>query len=97
MDTIRWPYRSIMRIRLADGSFGDYPVQWMFADDAAKPLPYPHAYGSSNYYDPQGFDLDGAGELVEAGRVRNRRTIKSTSYSPRPCPDNPLLWNALEG
>lgn len=94
MDIIRWPYRANMRVLLPDGSFQTVRVQWMFASDAAKPLPYPTAYASSNYYDPQGFDKDGPGEIVETGRVRNRRTMQSTSYSPRPCPDDPGLWNA---
>lgn len=69
-------------------------MQWMFASDAAKPLPFPHSYGSAAYYDVHGYDPDEQGELVESGRVRNRKTMKSTSYHPRPCPDNPALWNA---
>jgi len=95
MDVIRWPYRSDMRIRSADGSLVTVRVQWQFASDAAKPLPFPHAYGSSNYYDPQDWNVDGPGELVETGRVRNRRTMQSTSYQPRPCPDSAGIWNAF--
>lgn len=83
-----------MRVLLADGSFMTVPVQWMFASDAAKPLLFPHAYGSSAYYDLHGYDLDGPGELVESGRVRNRKTMQSTFYNPSPCPDDPLIWNA---
>lgn len=83
-----------MRVLLADGSLQDVPVQWEFASDAAKPLKFPHAYGSSAYYDMHGFDPDGPGELVESGRVRNRKTMQSTSYAPVPCPDDPQLWNA---
>jgi hypothetical protein len=94
MDIIRWPYRSNMRIRSADGSLVTVRVQWMFASDAAKPLKYPHAYGSSNYYDPQGFDVEGPGEIVETGKVRNRKTQQSTSYNPVPCPDDAAIWNA---
>ena len=94
MDMIRWPYRADMRVRLADGSLQTFRVQWQFASDAAKPLPYPHSYGSSAYYDVHGYDFDGPGELVETGRVRNRKTISSTSYHPRPCPDDPAAWNA---
>jgi len=93
MDLIRWPYRSDMVIRSADGSLGTYRVQWMFASDAAKPLKYPHGYGSSNYYDPSGFNIDGPGELVEEGRVRNRTALKSDQYSPIPCPDSADMWN----
>jgi len=95
MDLIRWPYRSNMRVRLADGSFQTVRVQWRFASEAAKPLKFPHSYGSSNWYDPEGFDKDGAGELVENGRVRNRKTMASPSYNPRPCPDDPAIWNAF--
>jgi len=93
MDVIRWPYRSLMRVLSADGSLVTCEVQWMYASNAAKPLPYPHGYGSSNYYDPQGFDIEGAGELCETGRVRNRKTMQSTSYNPHPCPDDPAMWN----
>jgi len=96
MDFIRWPYRATMRVRLADGSLQNFPVQWMFASDAAKPLPYPHTYGSAAYYDFHGHDLPGPGELVESGRIRNRKSMKSTSYNPRPCPDNAAMWNGYE-
>jgi len=92
MDYIRWPYRSLMRVRLPDGSLSTHEVQWMFCDDAAKPLRFHHGYGSSAYYDPQGFDIEGAGELVETGRVRNRKTMKSDSYNPLPCPNDPVAW-----
>jgi len=94
MDIIRWPYKANMLVRSPDGSLVTVRVQWVFAASAAKPLPFPHAYGSSNYYDPQGFDIDGPGEIVETGKVRNRKTQTSTHYSPRPCPDDPAIWNA---
>lgn len=93
MDSIRWPYRCNMRMVAADGSLITVRVQWMFALPAAKPLPYPHGYGSSNYYDPQGFDRDGPGEIVETGKSRNRKTLTSTVYNPRPCPDDSGRWN----
>jgi hypothetical protein len=93
MDIIRWPYRANMLVRSADGSLQTVRVQWMYASDAAKPLKYPHGYGSSNYYDPEGFDIEGPGEIVETGRVNNRKVIRSTSYTPIPCPDNSAMWN----
>lgn len=68
-------------------------VQWQFASDAAKPLPFSHGYGSSAYYDPQDMNIDGPGELVETGRVRNRKSMRSDHYKPNPCPDSPEAWN----
>ena len=94
MDVIRWPYRSNMVIRSADGSLATYRIQWQYASVAAKPLPYPHAYGSSNYNDPQDIDMGGVGEIVETGRVRNRRVSRSLIANAFPCPDSAALWNA---
>jgi len=94
MDFIRWPYRSDMLIKSADGSLVPVRVQWQYSKDAAKPLKYPHAYGSSNYYDPQDLNIQGPGEIVETGRVRARKVIRSNSYSPNPCPDARGIWNA---
>ena len=93
MDAIRWPYRANMVVRLADGSLATHRVQWLFASDAAKPLPFPHGYGSSNYYDPHGINVDGPGEIVETGKQRNRKTMTSDHYKPRPCPDDGSIWN----
>jgi len=97
MDIIRWPYQADMRVLLADGSFQTIRVQWNYAQPAAKPLPFPHSYGSSNYYEPQGFDkLEQPGELLD-GRVRNRRLQPPPTYKPRPCPDDAQIWNADKG
>lgn len=93
MDVIRWPYRANMLMRKPDGSMITVRVQWQYAASAAKPLKFPHGYGSSAYYDPQGFDLDGPGEIVETGRERNRRAMQSNNYLPTPCPDDPEQWN----
>lgn len=93
MDIIRWPYRSNMVMRLADGSLTTVRIQWRFASAAAKPLPYPHGYGSSNYYDPQHIDIEGPGEIVETGKLRGRTALVSPRYNPIPCPDSSKVWN----
>lgn len=86
-----------MLVRSADGSLATYRVQWQYCSDAAKPLKYPTAYGSSNYYDPQGYNISGPGEIVETGRKRNRKPGPRPKYQPNPCPDDAYAWAAYLG